>query len=294
MFLSGPSDIAVILVGYNSQRHLGPCLEALFRSQLGPYSASVVYVDNASKDDSVSLVRNFDHRIQVMANESNVGFCEACNQATRATESRFLYLLNNDTIPQPDSIRLLAEFLDRQPNAGAAGNRLLNPDRSDQWSARRFPVGVNALFGRRTSLAKVLPNSRWVRNYLYKDQMGGKDPFPVDWIPGSCTLVRREVYWQAGGLPADMHYWSDAVFCSRIRRAGWEIYTVPTAPLIHDEGNGSGPLDATLRRRLIEDFHQGAYRFYQEHYGLQPGSLRDWIARNGLRLRAQALQLAKR
>ncbi len=294
MIVSGQSDVAVILVGYNSRSTLGTCLQSLLKTEWGALRSAVYFVDNASSDGSVNFVRAMDSRIHVIANETNKGFCEACNQAVRASDSRYVYLLNNDTTLAADAIPRLVRFLDEERTAGAAGNRLLNPDGTDQWSARRFPNLINGLFGRKSTLSKWFPNSRMVRHYLYKDELQGGRPFSVDWIPGSCTLIRREVYEQVGGLPADMHYWSDALFCDRVRKKGWEIFTVPDAVLFHDEGKGTGRKEAALRRWLIEDFHRGALRFYSEHYELQPGSLKHLFAKICLTFRAKALIMAGR
>src|SRR3954471_16143505 len=227
--MSSRCDIAVVVVGFNSQAYVDACLESLDRAEWAAYSRQIVYVDNASGDGSVAMVRAKFPDVRVLANTENRGFCAACNQGVAAVDSRYIYLLNNDTIVLADSIVPLAQFLDRTPDAGAAGNRLLNPDLTDQWSARRFPTWVNGIFGRRSTLTRLLPGATAVRDYLYKDQLAGGQPFDVDWVPGSCTLVRREAYEQAGALVESMHYWSDAVFCHRLRSCGWRVSVVPEA-----------------------------------------------------------------
>lgn len=285
--MSLQKDVAVIVVGINSKEYVRQCLRSLERAESDGYSVETVYVDNASTDGSVEMVRREFPQVFVLANDRNVGFCAACAQGVEVTASRYIYLLNNDTVVLPGSLAPLLRFLDSHPAAGAAGNRLLNPDSSDQWSARRFPSWHNALFGRRTWLTRIFPNS--VRDYLYKEQFALGRPFAVDWIPGSCTLVRRDAYLQVGGLPADMHYWSDALFCGRLGRAGWQVYIVPQAPLIHYEGQGTGGKSRAVREWLIADFHNGAYRFYCEHYGLGPWHPGRWVARLGLGLRARLL-----
>jgi GT2 family glycosyltransferase len=246
-------------------------------------------VDNGSVDGSVDAVRAEFPAAIILANPHNAGFCAACNLGVAALESRYVYLLNNDTVALANSIAPLVDFLDRTPAAGAAGNRLLNPDASDQWSARRFPTWVNGLFGRRSLLRRLFPAAALVRDYLYTEEMAGGEPFEVDWVPGSCTLVRREAYRQAGGLPEHMHYWSDAVFCRRLRCHGWSVHVVPEAPLIHDEGKGTGRQSPSLRRWLIADFHAGAYRFYCEHYALGPWHPARWLAWTALGARARVL-----
>lgn len=287
-------DIAIVVVGINSRRHVRECLTSLAGAEWRGYSHQIIYADNASSDGSVEMVQSEFPAVQVIRNEENHGFCHACNQGAAAVRSRYVYLLNNDTVVFPESVLLLAEFLDRTPHAGAAANRLLNADLTDQWSARRFPTWQNALFGRRTWLGRLFPQTKAVRDYLYKESLSSSEPFSVDWIPGSCSMVRREAFEQAGKLPENMHYWSDAVFCDRLGKANWKIYVLPDAPLIHYEGKGTGGKTAALRRWLISDFHNGAYLFYCEHYGLGAWSPARLLAKLGLGLRARLLIAADR
>jgi N-acetylglucosaminyl-diphospho-decaprenol L-rhamnosyltransferase len=290
--MTNQTDVAIIIVGINSRSYVRACLESIYRSDWQRFSHQIVYVDNASSDGSIEMVRAEFPQVIVIANRENAGFSAACNQGAGFVDSRYIYLLNNDTELFPDSLWMLAEFLDRTPHAGAAGNRLLNPDLSDQWSARRFPTWVNAAFGRRTTLGRLFSGSFTIRDYLYKSEMEKGEPFRVDWVPGSCTLVRREAYQACGGLPEDMHYWSDAVFCGRLSKRGWEIHIVPQARLVHYEGKGTGGKTALVRRWLISDFHRGAYRFYCEHYELGRYNPVRWVARLALGVRARMLIVA--
>ena len=287
-------DVAVVVVGFNSRTYVADCLRSVSHIDWKQYSHETVYVDNASSDGSVDFVRHAFPDVTVLANAENVGFCGACNQGAALLHSRYVYLLNNDTVVFPDSIPLLLDFLERTPGAAVAGNRLLNPDLSDQWSARRFPTAWNALLGRRTRLGRRFRGSNAVRTYLYKDELAAGEPFQVDWVPGSCSLIRREAYDAVGGLPEDMHYWSDAVFCDRLGRAGWSTFIVPAARLIHDEGHGTGAENIAVRQWLIADFHRGAYRFYCEHYRLAPMHPARWLARIGLDVRARLLIAAEK
>jgi len=284
-----PVDIAVVIVGLNARDYVRGCLRSLSKTDWGRYSHAVVYVDNASSDGSVEMVETEFPWVTVLANDRNQGFCRACNQGAAAVQSRYVYYLNDDTLVERDSIRLLAEFLDATPRAGVAGNRLLNPDGSEQWSARRFPSLINGLFGRRSLLSRWFPDSWPVRHYLYKDELRRSEPFPVDWVPGSCTMARREVIERVGGLPEDLHYWSDALLCDRIRRAGWEIFVVPEARLVHFEGKGSGHRSLAARCWHVREFHRSAFRFYCEHHQVSRYSPTRLFAGAALGLRAALL-----
>lgn len=281
------TDVVIIIVGLDAWHYVEQCLDSLSRVDWGHLTQQTIYVDNASRDGSAEKVREKFGDVDVIANATNIGFCRACNQAVAKSASRYVFYLNDDTIVMPDTIPRLIRFLDSTPIATAAGCRVFYGDMTEQWSARRFPTWKNALFGRRSLLTKWFPNAKVVRHYLFKDQIDQGIPFAVDWIPGSCSLVRREAVDKVGGLPEDLHYWSDAVFCDRLNRiAGGSIYIVPESRLIHFEGRGSGTKTRVLSNWLIKDFHRGAYTFYCEHFQLGPNHPARWLAASGLAARA--------
>jgi len=183
-------DISVIIVGLNARDYVIDCLASLQKTSWAGYSSEVIYVDNGSEDQSAETVRRLFPEVRVIANSKNIGFCRAVNQGSKAGRGRYLYHLNDDTILMEDTIPRLAKFLDETPEAGAAGNRLLNPDGTDQWSARRFPNWYNGFLGRKTLFGRLFPSSKILRHYLYKDEMECGIPFEVDWVPGSCTLPK--------------------------------------------------------------------------------------------------------
>jgi GT2 family glycosyltransferase len=264
--MSDRKDIAIVLVGMNTRKFVKDCLDSIAQTDWQGYSHEIIYVDNASKDDSVEMLRRDYPYVNAIANESNVGFTKAANQAARAANSRYHLQINNDTLVYPDSIPQLARFLDEHPQAGVVGGRILNPDLTDQWSARRFPSAKNVIFNRRAALKGWFRNSRAVREYLYLDQIEGTEAFPVDWVPTVYSLIREDVFEAVNGLPADLYYWAEGVFCLRVLRSGYKVYTLPTSKIVHFEGHGGGPRPHKVRKWHIVDFHRGAYRLFLEQY----------------------------
>jgi len=289
--MESSKDIAVVVVGMNAWGYVKDCLESLAKTDWKSITHAAVYVDNASTDGSADNVRARFPEVLVIANPQNVGFCKACNQGAAAVQSRYVFYLNNDTVLYPDTVPQLFDFLEKVPEAGAAGCRLFYGDMGEQWSARRFPTWKNGVMGRHSFLSHLFPNARVVREYLYKDQMAAEEPFEVDWVPGSCTLVRREAAERIGGLPEELHYWSDAVFCDRLWRSGCKVYFVPRAKLIHFEGKGSGDRTPEWKGWHIRDFHRGAYAFYCEHYRLGRWNPARWFAALALGLRCRFLTM---
>jgi GT2 family glycosyltransferase len=264
--MTARKDIAVILVGMNTRTFVKGFLDSLALTDWQGYTHEVIYVDNASKDDTLDMLRREYPAVNAIANEVNVGFTKAANQAARAANSRYHLQINNDTLVYPDSIAQLAKFLDGCPAAGMVGGRILNPDLTDQWSARRFPSAKNAIFNRRAALKGHFKQSKAVSEYLYKDQICGIKPFRVDWVPTVYSLIREEAFEKAGGMPEDLYYWAETVFCLRLREAGYETWTVPGSKIVHFEGNGGGARPYRVRKWHIVDFHRGAYRLFLEQH----------------------------
>jgi len=100
----------VVVVNWNGERWLRPCLDALARQQCSfPYLVWVV--DNASQDGSVALLEREYPHVRVLRNEQNLGFAGGNNTALRQVTTPYAVLLNNDATPEPQWLeRLLAPF----------------------------------------------------------------------------------------------------------------------------------------------------------------------------------------
>jgi N-acetylglucosaminyl-diphospho-decaprenol L-rhamnosyltransferase len=287
-----PPDVSVVMVGMNTRDFVRNAIVSVRDSRWGTFTHEIIYVDNNSKDDTVEMVRAEFPDVKVIANRENRHFCPAANQGSRGATGRMLLHLNNDTLVEPDALCQMASFLDATPAAGIVGCRLLNPDGTDQWSARRFPSWHNSVFGRRSLVARLFPDCTPLRRYLFKDELAGDRPFEVDWTGTPCMLVRTDTFWRSGGFPEDFYYWHEGTFCNRTRNSGYGTWIVPTARVTHFEGKGGGARPYFVRRWHIIDFSRGAYRFYCERHNLSPFSPVRWFAAAGLWTRAALLLAA--
>src|SRR3990172_12842315 len=133
-------DISVIIVNYNVRDFLNNALVSVFKALEG-LKGEVFVVDNASDDGSCELVRRSFPQVQLIANNSNVGFAKANNQALALATGTSIMLLNPDTIVQEDTFRTLIGFFRENKDVGMAGCKILNPDGTFQLPCRRsFPT----------------------------------------------------------------------------------------------------------------------------------------------------------
>ena len=116
--------VCVAIVTYNSARYIRRCLQAVLAQQ--GVALDVTVVDNASTDDTRSILKEFRGRIRLIQNASNTGFAEGQNTAIRASQSKWVLTLNPDVLVEPGFIANLLKAAAADSRAGAVCGRLLS------------------------------------------------------------------------------------------------------------------------------------------------------------------------
>ncbi len=259
-------DVAVIIVSWNVREYLADCLRSvcadLGRSQL---QGKIIVVDNASTDGTVSLLRDLFPHVLVIANEENLGFAAANNQGMRAAAEympHFYFLLNPDTFVRPGAIAELVNCLEERPQAGMAGARLMYGDGRFQHSAFYFP-GLGQLMFDLLPMPARLYESRLNGRYSRRQYQPRRDPFPIDHPLGATMMVRSDVAESTEGLDESFHMFCEEIDWSwRIREAGWEIYVVPSAEIIHYAGESTSQVPATT----VVNLWRSRAKLYRKHH----------------------------
>ena len=121
-----PPTVAIILVSWNTRELLRRALQSIRDHAALP--VHVVVVDNASGDGSPKMVRAEFPEATVIVNPDNRGFGQANNQGFAASDEPLILLLNSDAELTPGALPALVDTLQRHPEAGAVGARLVFPD----------------------------------------------------------------------------------------------------------------------------------------------------------------------
>jgi GT2 family glycosyltransferase len=283
---AGPLDIAVIIVSWNVRDYLSDCL----RSLCGEFDRSrlrgrIWVVDNASTDGTVALLADLFPQVQVIVNQSNAGFGAANNQgmqAAAAEHPRYYFFLNPDTLVRPGALGKLVKCLDERPGAGMAGARLIYSDGRFQHSAFAFP-GLKQLIFDLFPLPPRLYESRLNGRYPRRYYRPNRPPFPIDHPLGATMLVRADVAESTQGFDESFHMYCEEIDWSwRVRQAGWEIYAVPSAEIVHYGGESTRQIPA---RSLVNLWHSRA-QLYQKHHGRWRLRLASWLVRRRMKRQA--------
>jgi len=248
-------SLNIIIVNWNTRELLKACLESIVRSLTLP-DYMITVVDNCSNDGSAEMVTERFPKVNLIRNASNLGFAKANNQAIEVSDSRFVLLLNSDTVVTEGSIEKMMEAMGKNREIGILGPSLAYPDGRIQLSFYDDPTPTRELY--RVFFIEQLSNMR-NRRRVEKDGL-----IYSDWIMGACMLIRREVIDAIGLLDDKVFmYYEDFDICLRARKAGWKVACLPEARIIHFENASAEKKFSTGRE--TRSAASLAY-FYRKHY----------------------------
>ncbi len=253
-------DLTIIIVNWNTKDLLHRCLETVQANIQSAPSAlmETIVVDNASQDGSAQMVRKYFPRVHLIENQENRGFACGNNRAIRESRGRYILLLNPDTEVLDNALRVLLDYIDSHPQVGGVGARILNPDGSLQPSCNPFPTlrrewwrlfHLDALH-----LYSTYDMPRWDVEVTQ----------PVDTLLGACLLIRREALEAVGLLDEEYFMYSEEVdLCYRLKSAGWPLYWVPQARVIHYGGQSTKQVAAEMFLQL----YRGKLLYFRKNHG---------------------------
>ncbi|AAU92280.1 glycosyltransferase [Methylococcus capsulatus] len=199
--LSGRPLLSVVVIGRNEGERLSRCLASVrdMRDPGGP--VEIIYVDSASRDDSVARARAFGAKV-IEVKPERPSAALGRNAGWREAKAPYLLFLDGDTVLHPDFVAdSLPEFDD--------------PKVAVVWGHRRELHPEQSLFNRVLDLDWIYP------------------PGPSDFCGGD-ALMRADVVRSVGGFDASLIAGEEPEMCQRIRALGFTILHVDRPMTGHD------------------------------------------------------------
>ena len=261
-------DLSIIVVNYRTYELTKQTIESVLDKD-HPFSYEIFLVDNASGDGSLErLKEDFSKeakngRIKFIENNENRGFAHANNQALKETDSRYVLLLNSDTMVVDDCLERCMEYMEKDERIGALGCKVLLPDgKLDKACRRSFPT-LSVSFYRMTGLSKIFPKSKRFGRYnlTYLDE---DETYEVECIVGAFMMVRSTTIEEVGFLDETFFmYGEDIDWCYRIKAGNWKIVYHSDAQIIHHKG---GSINRKEKQKMVYEFYRAMQIFYEKHY----------------------------
>ena len=246
------TGISVIIASFKVRDLLARCLATVTDAD------EVLVVDNASQDGTRELVRLDFPKVRLIANDANVGFGAAVNQAARLAAGDFLLMLNPDTELPKGALQAMRREMDIRPEAAVIGFRQVDANGEFQLAIGPRPSFV-------LELARMIVQHRLdggdARLAAWLDRCLGR-PRSVSWVSGAALLVRASAFRLIGGFDESFFlYFEDADFCLRARAQG-EVWYVPDVTVIHHRGR-SALLNRSVANRAYRDSQRKYWRRYR-------------------------------
>jgi GT2 family glycosyltransferase len=254
-------DLSVIIVSYNSSRHLERCLNSIKKSS-DNLQKEVIVLDNNSRDKSIEILQKYTDYITIIQNKRNSGYAGGNNLAYSISKGKFLLFLNPDTSVFPDSIAELHLFANKHPEAGIIGPQLIFPDGTTQRYFCNF-YSVRSILLRRSLLGMLFRKSLY---HPLEGILNENVAIELDWLLGSALFISRKNFEECGMFDEKYRlYFEDVDICYRIKKRGLKVLYYPKVKIVHDHqresANGFSKKTLWHIQSAIKFFNKNGWRF---------------------------------
>lgn len=271
----------MIIVNYNVEYFLEQCLNSTFKA-LEKVSGEVFVVDNNSIDGSVEMVREKFPQATLIANKENTGFSKANNQAMRIARGEYVLLLNPDTVVEEDTFIKCIEFMDKHPEAGGLGVRMVDGKGIFLPESKRGLPTPAAAFYKIFGISRLFPKSKRFSKY-HLGYLNEFDTNEVDVLSGAYMLMRKETLDKVGLLDeAFFMYGEDIDLSYRILLGGYKNYYFPETKIIHYKGESTKKSSVNY----VFVFYNAMVIFAKKHFSQKNAKLFSFLINMAIYFRA--------
>ena len=207
--------VSIIIVNWNAKKFLKDCIDSLQSQSFIDFE--IIFVDNASTDDSVSFVKTNFPQVKIIENNENLGFAEGNNIGIANSTGKIIALFNPDAVADKNWLKILISAINDNPKIAAVTGKMYYLDNE---------YDKNVVF---CTWSKLDPISSIPTNF-HNDEPIAR----VDYLSGAAMLVRRDILDKIGFMDKDYFlYFEETDLCARMIRAGYDLMYIPNALVWH-------------------------------------------------------------
>ncbi len=255
--------VHAIVLNWNGESDTAACLDSLLAQR--DVQLEILLVDNASPDGSGERLHARYPALEYLQTEANLGYAGGNDRAIEhllARGASWILVVNNDTVADPDCVRLLLGAAATHERIAAVSPLITRfDDPARIWFAggrmdRARAIGVHEHENETVAAAYGESSARDTR---FRE---------CTFLCGCCLLLRASALAEVGLFRADFFaYVEDVDLSLRLTARGWKIGWVAAAGLSHRVppfGTAPSPLQITLRdrnrRRMVASQYPPGWR----------------------------------
>jgi hypothetical protein len=265
------SLVSIIIVNYRVKEKLLACISSIYASK-PKTDVEIIVVDNDEKTQiKRDLLKQFP-KVRYIKSQKNLGYGGGNNLGAAHAKGEYLFILNPDTLVFKNTIDHLAEFLDRNQNAGIVSPLILGSDREplNMQGYRELNL-VNGFFTffflrkrfRRFSFSDYYSFEDWQKQPIRK----------VDTVYGAALMISSKIFKELEGFDENFFlYFEENDLSRRARKLGAELYINSNARVIHEVGQSTKQF-----KDKDKYFSESRFLYFKKNFGIAQALVLEFL-----------------
>lgn len=244
---------SVVILNWNGRKLLEQFLPKVIEHSVDE-NTEVIVADNGSTDDSVEYLKTNFPFVRLIILDKNYGFAEGYNRALSQVDSEYVVLLNSDIETTDNWLSILIDYMDANPGVTAVQPKILDQKKKTHFEYAGAAGGFIDRYGYPYCRGRVLGT-------VEKDNGQYDNAIPIFWATGACLCIRREDYFEEGGLDGRFFAHMEEIdLCWRLNARGHVVECVPQSIVYHV---GGASLSAESPRKTYLNFRNNLLMLYK-------------------------------
>ena len=240
-------DIAVVILNWNGQQWLEKFLPTVIEKSS---MANIYIADNASTDDSISLIENNFPSVKIIQNQLNEGYAKGYNDALKDLKEKYFVLLNSDIEVTNNWIKPIINLMEENPNISACQPKILDYNNKDSFEYAGASGGYIDNLGYPFTRGRIFDE-------IEPDNNQYDDVKEIFWASGACFFVRADHFNEVNGFDNNFFAHQEEIdLCWRLKIKGYQIMVDPRSVVYHV---GGGTLDDSSPFKTYLNFRNNLF-----------------------------------
>ena len=239
--------IAVVILNWNGTKLLNQFLPSVL---LYSEEATIYVADNASTDDSITLLKSEFPSVKIIQNKENYGFARGYNECLHAVEEDIYCLLNSDVEVTQDWLKPILTLFEKQANTAIIQPKILDYKQKTHFEYAGAAGGFIDKFGYPFCRGRIFDS-------IEKDKGQYDDIQAIFWASGACFFIRKSVFRELNGFDADFFAHQEEIdLCWRSSQLQFDTYYCGLSTVFHV---GGGTLEASNPKKTYLNFRNSLF-----------------------------------
>ena len=219
--------LSIIIPHHGGFKILNNCLTSLNKSTFTNHE--IILVDNKSKDDSVSQIKNKFPYVNILTQNNNLGYAGGCNIGATKAKGKFLLFLNNDTIHDSEWIQPLIELISKDNSIGSIQPKVLNINNNKLFDYAGGSGGFLDIFCYPFIRGRIF-------NSIEEDKNQYDNQQDIFWTSGCAFITRKDLFLRILFDRKLFAYMEEIDYSWKVQLSGYKNIIEPKSIIYHSGG----------------------------------------------------------